>query len=88
MFAKYYKALTPQEKREFCAQSMISIHTVRNHYVKEDPLQRTNPKPETIARMIIASQNLGEFKLNVHGLRQYFFDDIVLALLSEVNIKH
>ena len=85
MFAKYFKDLTAIEKKRFCAVMEISISTVRNKYLKEDPLQRSNPRPETIARMILASRTLGVFKLNVHGLRQYFFDDIVIALLDEAD---
>jgi hypothetical protein len=89
MFAKYFKDLTPPEKKRFCAITGISIYTVRNKYLREDPLLRANPRPETIARMILASKAIGRFNLNMHGLRQYFFDDIVTALLNEaINAKN
>lgn len=84
MFRDYYLALSKDEREYFCKETGISAHTIRNGYVKEDPLERVMPTTERIAKMIVVSQKLQHKPpLNVYGLRGHFFDEVIFALLKD-----
>ena len=76
MFDKYYKGLTPKEKGEFAERSGVKLSTIRNAYLPKDPLKRRVPRPETLLRMIVASDN----QLILLGLLDYFTISVVMEL--------
>jgi hypothetical protein len=78
MFDVFYRGLSPKEKKQFCEKSDISYMTVRNAYLPKDPLKRRAPRPETMLRMIAASEG----KLNLLLLLDYFYVSVMFELMK------
>lgn len=76
MFDIYFRSLTPEQKDKFCLESGVSRDTVRNTYLPKDPLSRRMPRPETMLRMIKASEG----KLHINTLLDYFYVSAIFEL--------
>ncbi|MBO9492119.1 hypothetical protein J7384_17285 [Endozoicomonas sp. G2_1] len=88
MFRQWYMSLSQADRRSFCKDADVKQGTVKNGYLAIDPLKRTMPRPESLARMVIASRKYGKITLDVNAMRGYFFDEVVQALVDEHDEMH
>jgi len=86
-FKLYFDQLTQEEQKEFAKITQVSVSSIKTNYSRRNALDRHIPRPETIARMILASKVVGKHELSPYDFFGFFYGDVINAHLLNVALE-